>query len=198
MSDYKIPVITIQREYAAGGRSVAKLLSEKLNIPWYDKDFIITTADNSGLTIKEIEKDSEEMNDSDKIIDTLLGGGSLYDKVFYAQREVILKLAQKPCIILGRASEAILKEAGIHAMNIYLYSDEEHKIKHAKELKENGKMPVEKFIQKKDKARANFYKQYTGKEFTDKHNYDICLNTAIGYEQCADILVTFVRSCINM
>ena len=40
----KFPVITIAREYGAGGRSVASLLAEKLNIPWYDKDFIITTA----------------------------------------------------------------------------------------------------------------------------------------------------------
>lgn len=50
----KFPVITIAREYGAGGRSVASLLAEKLNIPWYDKDFIITTAENSGLSIEQI------------------------------------------------------------------------------------------------------------------------------------------------
>lgn len=44
MNQMKFPVITIAREYGAGGRSVASLLAEKLNIPWYDKDFIITTA----------------------------------------------------------------------------------------------------------------------------------------------------------
>ena len=47
------------------------------------------------------------------------------------------------------------------------------KIQHAKELKEYGTMDVEKYVLLKDKKRANFYKQYTGKEFTDKHNYDI-------------------------
>ena len=41
MNQIQFPVITIQREYAAGGRSVAKLLAEKLNIPWFDKDFIL-------------------------------------------------------------------------------------------------------------------------------------------------------------
>ena len=58
MNQMEFPVITIAREYGAGGRSVASLLADKLNIPWYDKDFIITTAENSGLTIEQISKDS--------------------------------------------------------------------------------------------------------------------------------------------
>ena len=197
ISDYKIPVITITREYAAGGRSVAKFLSEKLNIPWYDKDFIKATVNDSGLTEEQLIKDSEEIGDSEKIIDTLFGNGSIHDRVFYAQREVIIKLAKKPCIIIGRAAEAILKEANIKAVNVYLYSDLEHKIEHAKELNEYGKMSVEKFIQKKDKKRANFYKQYTGKDFTDIHNYDFCLNTAIGYEQCAETIKAFVEAIMK-
>lgn len=93
MNQMKFPVITIAREYGAGGRSVASLLAEKLNVPWYDKDFIITTAENSGLSIEQISKDSEEIGDREKFIDTLIGGGSMHDKVFYAQREVIIDLA---------------------------------------------------------------------------------------------------------
>ena len=187
------PVITIQREYAAGGRSVAKLLAEKLNIPWYDNDFIKTTANDSGLSIQDIKKDSEEIGDGEKLFDTLFHAESMHDKVFYTQREVILKLAQSPCIIIGRASNAILKEAGIPALHVYLYSDMKHKIEHAKELHEYGKMSIEKFIAKKDKARANFFEQYTGLSFTDMHNYDISINTALGYETCASVLETFVK-----
>ncbi len=198
MNDTNIPVITITREYAAGGRSVAKLLSEKLNIPWYDKDFIKATANDSGLTEEQLMKDSEEMGDSEKLIDTLFGNGSIHDRVFYAQREVIIKLAKSPCIIIGRAAEAILKEAHIKAVNIYLYSDMHHKIIHAKELNEYGNMAIEKFILKKDKKRANFYKQYTGKDFDDIHNYDLCLNTSIGYENCANIIESYIKGIANL
>lgn len=197
MNQMKFPVITIAREYGAGGRSVASLLAEKLNIPWYDKDFIITTAENSGLSIEQISKDSEEIGDREKFIDTLIGGGSMHDKVFYAQREVIIDLAHKPCIIIGRAAEAILKEAGLPSIDIFLYSDMKSKIQHAKELNEYGTMDVEKYVLLKDKKRENFYKQYTGKEFTDKHNYDICLNTSIGFEQCATILETLVHQLVD-
>lgn len=189
-----LPVITIQREYAAGGRTVARLLSEKLNIPWYDKDFIKETAKRCALSEDAIEKNSEEMNSSMRIIDTLIDSSN-YDKVFYAQRECIIKLAKKPCIIVGRAAGAILDEVGIPSLHVYLYSDDAHKIEHAKELNEYGKMDVLKYIQKRDKARCNFYKTYTGKDLADKHNYDICLNTALGHEVCANVLETIVKSC---
>ena len=36
-------VIAINREYGAGGRTLAALLSEKLGIPWFEKDFVMKT-----------------------------------------------------------------------------------------------------------------------------------------------------------
>lgn len=179
-----LPVITIQREYAAGGRSVARLLSEKLGIPWYDKDFIKETSRSCALSESDILKASEEMNSTTRIFDTLLESSNT-DKVFYAQRECILKLAKSPCIIVGRAAGAILDQVGIPSLHVYLYADEQDRINHAKDLNEYGKYDVLKYIQKRDKARCNFYKTYTGKDLDDKHNYDICLNTSIGFEACA-------------
>ena len=48
MSDKRLPVITINREYGAGGRSLAEILSEKLGIPYYDRDFVEKTVEESG------------------------------------------------------------------------------------------------------------------------------------------------------
>ena len=36
MANY--PVITISRQYGSGGREIGRLLSEMLNIPYYDND----------------------------------------------------------------------------------------------------------------------------------------------------------------
>lgn len=48
MGDWKT-IITIGREYGAGGRTVAKLLSDRLGIPHYDKEIITLAAEKSGL-----------------------------------------------------------------------------------------------------------------------------------------------------
>ncbi len=59
MADKKYSIITIGREYCAGGTSVAERLSEKLGIPWYDRDFAALTAKNSGYSFDEILEEGE-------------------------------------------------------------------------------------------------------------------------------------------
>ena len=53
MGDWKT-IITIGREYGAGGRTVAKLLSDRLGIPHYDKEIITLAAEKSGLSEQTI------------------------------------------------------------------------------------------------------------------------------------------------
>ena len=55
----KCPVITISREYGALGRTLAANLSERLGIPYYDKDFVNKTAEQSGYDVEEVKRDSE-------------------------------------------------------------------------------------------------------------------------------------------
>ena len=57
MSDFKY-IITIGREYGAGGRTVAKRISELLDIPYYDKDIIKITAQETGFS-EEMIHDTE-------------------------------------------------------------------------------------------------------------------------------------------
>ena len=38
MSERKYPVITISREFGAGGHSIARVVSERLGIPYYDRE----------------------------------------------------------------------------------------------------------------------------------------------------------------
>ena len=61
MSEKKIPVITINRQYAAYGRTIAAKVSEKLGIPYYDKDFVKKTVAESGYDLDAILKDGEDI-----------------------------------------------------------------------------------------------------------------------------------------
>ena len=42
-------VITISREFGSGGRQIGLRLSEKLGIPYYDKDLIKLASEKSGI-----------------------------------------------------------------------------------------------------------------------------------------------------
>ena len=186
-------VITIHRQYGAGGRSLARALSEKFGIPWYDKDFVRETVRVSGYSEEEVESDSEELSGSDKLLDSILGSAATYTsphlEIWKAQKEVILKLAESSCIIVGRASNIILQEAGVDSLDVFLYADIEKRIPRAHELTGHKEKDIRAYIEKVDKKRANYFKTYTKKAIDDYHNYDLMLNTGLlSKAECVDII----------
>lgn len=198
--ELKYPVITISREYAAGGRSIAKGLSEMLGIPFYDRDFVLETAKKTGYSVEEVTEEGESMSHSDKIWNSLfnLSSGSLhqssYDEIFKAQKEVVLELAKSPCIIVGRCADYILTEAGIPAFKIFLFADEEHRLARAMELDESDdEAEVRKHLAKIDENRRTYYLQYTGKELGSHAYYNIALDTGtIGKQRCVELLCSLL------
>ena len=190
----KCPVITISREYGALGRTLAAKLSERLGIPYYDRDFVKKTAEESGYAVEDVEHEGEELSTSgrmlNKILNSAVSYSSSYDGIYKAQKKVVLQLAQDPCIIVGRCADHILREEGKNVFCVYLYASVKDRLDHVAELAENGTMSIEKYIEKRDKLRKTYYKQYTGHEMGNANNYNICFDTGrINAEPCADIII---------
>lgn len=93
-------VVTISREYGSGGRYVAKLLAERLNISYYDKEIIRLAAVESGFA-KEYIENNEQTKNSYYLND---------DQIYNAEAKVIKRISKKPCIIVGRCADYILKD----------------------------------------------------------------------------------------
>jgi cytidylate kinase len=194
-------IITISREYGAGGRTVARGLAQELGIEYYDIDFVRMTAKLSGYSEDDIRREGEDMSGGRKFINQFLSTNaynSSYDAIFEAQREVILDLAKKPCIIVGRCSNMILREEGIDSFDIFLYADLEHRRKRALELNENGKMDIDKYIARRDRLRNTYYHAYTGHLMGDARDYNICLDTGkIGMDECVVILAQLLKDKVK-
>ena len=80
-----------------------------------------------------------------------------------------------------------------NVVNVFVYSNTENKIKRATEIYGLNKSKAEKEIKRIDKLRANHYKYYTEKEWSNPSNYDICINSdAIGVEKAADLICELV------
>jgi cytidylate kinase len=197
-AEKKYPVITISREYGALGSSLAKALSDRLGIPYYDRDFVKKTVEKSGYEQEEVEQESEDMSTSTKMLNSFLNSAvsfsSSYDRIFAAQKQVVLELAVSPCIIVGRCADHILKEAGIDALSIFLFASVNDRRKVASELAENGDMNLDKYIEKRDKLRRTYYKTYTGCEMGNANNYTICFDTGkISIPTCVDIIMKILE-----
>lgn len=200
MADKKYPIITISREYGAGGRSIAKGLSDLLGIPFYDRDFVKKTAAQSGYSVEDIEKEGENMSHAGKLMNDFLNNAisytSSHDGIYQAQKATILDLAAEDCIIIGRCSNIILREAGIPSFDIFLHADLLHRMKRAAELNENEDqtLDLKKYVEKRDDLRETYYKSYTGHVMGDYHDYDISLDTgALGYDTCIRLLAPLIK-----
>ncbi|MCR5774753.1 MAG: cytidylate kinase-like family protein [Lachnospiraceae bacterium] len=198
MGNKNMPIITISREFAAGGRTVAKGLSEKLSIPWHDRDFIRLTAENSGYSEDEILKEGEELSVGARILDMVLNNAtsyvSSYDAIYAAQKESIIKLSGEPCIIVGRCSNMILREAGVPSFDIFLYADKDIRVKRAGNLIEDPDTDVVKYLEHKDALRETYYRTYTNSELGFYHDYNICLDTGrIDYKKAIEFLADIIQ-----
>ncbi len=198
MADKKIPVITISREYGAGGRSVARGLAARLGIDFYDRDFVRITSKVSGFSEEDVMREGEDLSRRSRFINSFLTNTSSfvnsYDTIFQAEKDVILQLAKKPCIIVGRCSNIVLKEEGIESLNVFLFAEPEKRLKRVLELNEYGNMDPAKYLEKRDRLRKTYYRAYTDHDMGDCRDYNICLDTGLlGVEKCVDILENVVR-----
>ena len=188
-------IITVSREYGSGGRYVGKLIADKLGIKLYDKEFVTKLAEETGLSEEYIENNEQKRNVLSVLNNGYYFGMDNADELFIKESEMIKEIAQKEsCVIIGRCADFILKDRK-DVVKVYVYSDMKDKIKRATEFYGFNKEKAEKEIKRIDKLRANHYKYYTDKQWSDHSNYDIAINSdSFGVEKTADVICELVET----
>ena len=187
-------VITISREYGSGGRYVGRLVADKLEIKLYDKDFIEKLAAKTGLSGEYIENNEQRRNSLEIFNSGYYSGLNNSDELFIKESELIKEVVeQESCVIIGRCADFILKDRN-DVIKVFIYSSSENKLKRVTEIYGIEKSRAEKEIKRINKLRANHYKYYTGKEWNNNSNYDICINSDdLGVEKTADLICKMVE-----
>lgn len=198
----KIKIITIGREYASGGRAIGKIISERLGIPFYNKEILHMAAESLNMSADDIKNADETAANSLLYSMSLMGGLStntalpINDRIFIQEREVIKTLAQQgPCIIVGRCADSILKEIRDDVLNVFIYADADSRARRA--VEEYGESPDDVYavLRKHDKKRSTYYNLNTGQKWGAKDNYDLCLNSSkIGIEMCAETIINMASN----
>ena len=187
-------VITLSREYGSGGRYIGRLIADKSGIKLYDKEFVIKVAEETGLSEDYIEENEQKRGVLAALNNGYYSEFNNADELFAKESEIIRDIASKEsCVIVGRCADRILEDKD-NIFKVFVYSDMESKIKRATTYYGLNKEKAKKEIERIDKQRANHHKYYTGKEWRDLSNYDICVNSdALGVERTADIICEMIK-----
>ena len=196
-------IITISREFGSGGRTIGRMVAEKLGIPFYDKELVDQIALESGFAPKYVEENGEHAPGASRLayafaaqgVPGIMNGLSTADFLWNIQCSVILQLADKgPCVIVGRNADYILKDRP-DVLNTYIYADMDYRADRIVRLYGESEKSPEARLNEKDKRRRVNYQHYTGRTWGQAQNYDICLDTGVlGIDQCRDIIVGIVEN----
>lgn len=187
-------VITISREFGSGGRTVGKLVAEKLGIPCYDQEIIQKIVEESGYCEDFVAEHSEHAAYGNWLSNAFAFrdyyGNSIQDKIWFAQLKTIVELANKgPCVIVGRCADFILKETA-DCLKVFIHADPKARAQRIVEQYGESSQAPERRLKDKDKRRAAYYQMYTDQKWGDNKNYDISLSTSsLGIDKCVDIIV---------
>ncbi len=195
----KSRVIAISREYGSGGRLVGAKLAEELGMEFYDKAIISMAAEKSGLSPEFVER-SEEMARSSFLYSIVMAGSSessmlspytvpTGDKAFFAMSDIIREVAAKGnAVIVGRCADFILRDRE-DCLKVFVFGDKETRIQRLVKYYGLSEQEAPDRLKKIDKARANYYRYYTGETWGRAHAYDLAVNTGtLGVEKAVEII----------
>ena len=196
-------IITIARGYGSGGKTIGKMLAEKLNISYYNRELLRMASDESGIHERLFGEADERVRPG------LFKSSGVYkgellppesddfvsdDNLFNYQAKVIKELAEREsCVIVGRCADFVLAGRQ-NVIRLYVHAPFESCVKTVMEMYGMSRREAEKVITATDRHRSAYYKYYTGRQWNDAGNYDLCLNSAeLGFEKCVEIVEAYLN-----
>ena len=198
-------VVTIARQYGSGGKTIGEMYAKELGIPCYGRNLLQMASEESGINETLFNQLDEKLHNSPLLRMTT----DIYDgkvippgskdfvsakNLFNYQAEVIKRLAKtETCVIVGRAADFVLKDYP-NVVSVFVHASPEFNLARAMERNSMTEDEMKKFIAVTDQYRSDFYKHYTGREWSDARNYDLCLNSGkLGFEKCVEEIKAYIK-----
>ncbi len=156
-------VITVSRQFASLGRTIAEHAAKKLGIYYLDRDLIEHAAKRLDISVDEVKKGEEKSTNSliRRKFPFGLTPSPLEDEIFQVESSIMHDVAkEQSCIIVGRLGEHVLRNHPRH-LHVYIYAPKEARLKNAVEVLGMDKRLAEKTLRDVDLSRAYYRRRYT-------------------------------------
>jgi cytidylate kinase len=193
MSKKKI-IITIAREFGTNGHEMGMILSERLGLPFYDKDILSKAAHESGMELEKVKEADEKVKSllTKPIFGYSIGMGD-EDRLFQAEERIIKEVAQESCIIIGHLADYILKDDP-DCIKVFIYAPFEERVKMIAKKYHIAEEEARKVVRKMDQSRSNFYTYYSNGKWEHGKGKDLILNrSTISLEDCVEMIAHLVE-----
>ena len=181
-------IITISREFGSDGRELGRCLAQQLHFAYYDQEIIHEISHRTELSENYIQHITESRPSFVFPIHTgrsfLLLNNPVWQQnqlIFKEQCDIIREAAERSsCIIVGRCADYILRDR--QPFRIFVYADMETKLhrcrqRESEEYTTLNDKELQRKIKEIDRSRSRYYEFFTEQKWSDRMNYDFCVNT---------------------
>jgi cytidylate kinase len=198
-------LITISRQFGAGGAAVAAKVAAALGWRVVDNELVERVAARAGLAPEEVASREERVPTFiERLAQTVVAGtpelflppepgavpGPTESHLVRITERVVEEIASEGrVVVVGRAAPAVLaREPG--ALHIQIVAPRAHRIRAAAERLGVSPEEAARVMDDTDKMRARYHREYYDRDWADPVNYHMVLNTgALGLDGAARVVV---------
>lgn len=199
-------IVTVSNEYGCGALAIAQRVASELGYEYVDRQLPVVVAkrlsvspeaveasEDTGRTLGErwitgLERATPELAQASMAED-------FDEEMLRAVQAAVREYASHGNVVLvGRASYAILG-ARPDVVRIFMYAPREWRIAHIEQAMGVDRKTAETEIDRMDRMRSAYLRDWYGLTFGDPHLHDLCIDTSRASEQrTAELIVTAVRA----
>ena len=201
-------VITISRQYGAGGKTLGRMIADKLEYGFADSEIVAKVAEMANVSTHWVETVENEAGGklsrfitrmvSKPLVDRILKGERGYiDEEIYLDYLVLIiaQIADEgDVVVLGRGSQYILNDHP-DAFHILMLDEFDNRVRFMKAHYELTEREAAKVIRAEDKRRKALYQKLGKTDYDDPYLYHLVLNMGrVSLEEAAQMVCRRVQS----
>jgi len=199
-------VVTIAREYGSGGAEVGRRIAEILDWELVDKKIIERVAAIGKIDPAWAEKaDEQSCAWWERVLNGFRHGGpEIYvggvadtgvnrDSLQQFTAHVIEEAGKTGnCVIVGRSSQCVLRNEP-RAMHVLVYAPLRERLERMK-YRHPRERDLQALLRRMDIERIRYTQDYFKCDSRDRSLYHLCVNSTLGIDACADVIVNAIHS----
>jgi CMP/dCMP kinase len=195
--------ITISHQLGSGGAYLGQKLSERLGVPFFDREILKKVADELHLAEADLEEREERLTsfwqsfERIAVLSDPVGCLSLDQylptdqELFKLESQTIIEIVkQSPAIFIGRCGRYILRDHP-DQFSILVHADLPARIERIQQMYCLPANEAKKLVETNDRERAAYIRAFTHQDWLDARLYNLCVNTTqVGLDKTVDLALT--------
>jgi cytidylate kinase len=198
-------VVTISNQYGSGALEIAQHVAALLGYAYVDRQLPVVVAKRLRVRPEAVEANEDAsptlgerfLTGLERATPELAAASTVEDfdeELLRAVQQAVREYAERGnAVIVGRGASAIL---GAHpdVLRVFLHAPREWRVARVREATGATREIAESELDRVDRARTEYLRQWYGLAFGDSGNYDLCIDVSrFTQTQCVDLIVTAAR-----